>query len=124
MQNRKQRSVDDQGLWIAYQLAQDGAPQGLKVAPEVAYPPMQRGGMKTYGSGEQVREDAPNLAQERTFGFNTSKLLEEGKGNGLRVGELLEGLVTSSFRVELVVDGRPLGRTKWSGPLLRGPTVG
>jgi hypothetical protein len=101
MQNRKQRRVDDQGLGFSYQLAQDSAPQGLKVAPEVAYSPMQRGGMKTHRSGEQVTEETPNLAQERTLGLNTSKLLEEGKRYDLRVRELLESLVASPFRVPL-----------------------
>jgi hypothetical protein len=60
--------------------------------------------MKTHGSREQVTEEAANLAQERTLGLNTSKLLKEGKGYDLRVRKLLEGLVASPFRVELVVD--------------------
>src|SRR5918994_582184 len=103
MQNPKQRGVDDQGLWIAYQLRQDGAPQGLKVAPELAHPPMQRGGVKTHSSGEQVPEEALNLAQERTLRLHASKLLEEGEAYDLRVRELLEGLVVSPLWIEEVV---------------------
>jgi hypothetical protein len=49
---------------------------------------MQRGGVKTHGSGEQVTEEALNLAQERTLGLDSSKLLEEREGHDLRVREL------------------------------------
>jgi hypothetical protein len=38
---------------------------------------MQRRWLKTHGCGEQVTEEAPNLAQEGTLGLNTPKLLEE-----------------------------------------------
>ena len=64
---------------------------------------MERGGVKTDGCGEQVREKAGDLAQEGTLGFNTSKLLEEREGYDLRVSELLEGLVVTSFGIEPVV---------------------
>ena len=93
MQNRKQGRVDDEGLGFSHQLGQDGAPQGLKVAPELAYPPVQRGGMELYDSREQVREKPGDLAQEGTLGLNTPKLLEEGEGDDLRVREPLERLV-------------------------------
>ena len=73
------------------------------MAPELAYATMERGGVKTGGSGEQVREKAGDLAQEGTLGFNTSKLLEEREGYDLRVRELLEGLVVTSFGTEPVV---------------------
>ncbi len=73
------------------------------MAPELAYATMERGGVKTDGSGEQVREKAGDLAQEGTLGFNTSKLLEEREGYDLRVSELLEGLVVTSFGIEPVV---------------------
>jgi hypothetical protein len=52
---------------------------------------MQRGGVKTHGSGKQVREEADYLAQERTLRLHPTKLLEEGKRDDLRVGEFLEG---------------------------------
>src|SRR5215204_2665182 len=44
MQYRKERGVHDQGLRIAHQLGQDGSPQGLQITPQLAYPPMKRGG--------------------------------------------------------------------------------
>ena len=53
---------------------------------------MQRGGLKTHGSGEQVPEEQGNLAQERTLTLHASKLLEESEGYNLPVQELLEGL--------------------------------
>ena len=53
---------------------------------------MQRGGLKTHGSREQVSEEQGNLAQERTLTLHASKLLEESEGYNLRVQELLEGL--------------------------------
>jgi len=40
---------------------------------------MERGGVKTDGSREQVREESGNLTQERTLGLDTSKLLKEGE---------------------------------------------
>src|SRR5829696_5431217 len=104
MQNREQGRVDDQGLGITHQLGQDGAPQGFQEAPEVAYPPVQRGGMEAYDPGEQVREEPGGLAQEGAFGLHTSKLLEKSEGYDLRIRELLEGLVASPFGVEPVVD--------------------
>ena len=83
MQNRKQRRVDNQGLRFAYQLGQDLFAQGLKVAPELAYPPMEGGGVKTHHSGEQVREEAGNFAQERALALDTPQLLKEGEGYDL-----------------------------------------
>ena len=83
---------------------QDGAPQGLQEASELAYPPMQRRGVKTYDPREQVREEAFGVAQEGTFGFHASKLLEEGEGYDLRIRELFEGLVASPFGIEPIVD--------------------
>jgi hypothetical protein len=88
---------------IADQLGQDGAPQGLKVAPEVAYPPVQRGEMKAYDPRKQVREEAGNLTQEGAFRLHTSKLLEKGEGHDLRVRKFFESLVASPFGVEPIV---------------------
>jgi hypothetical protein len=89
MQNRKQCRVDDQGLSIAHQLSQDGAPQGLQEAPELAYSPVQRGGMEAYNAGKQVREEALGLAQEEgALGLNSSKLVEKGEDHDLRIREL------------------------------------
>lgn len=48
-------------------------------------------------------EEAGSLSQERVFGLYASELLEEGEGENLRVGELLEGGVAGSTRVDLVV---------------------
>ena len=53
---------------------------------------MQRGGLKTHGSREQVPEEQGNLAQERTLTLYASELLEESEGYNLRVQELLEVL--------------------------------
>src|ERR671938_1459687 len=64
---------------------------------------MERGGVKTHGSGEQVREEAGNLTQERTLGLHASKLLEESEGDDLRIRELLESLVEVPFGIEVVV---------------------
>jgi hypothetical protein len=59
--------------------------------------------MKADGSGEQVREEAGDLAQEGAFGLHPSKLLKEGEGYDLRIGELFEGLVAPPIGVEPVV---------------------
>jgi hypothetical protein len=83
-----------------------------------------RGGMKTDSSGEQVTEEAPNLAQERTLGLHASKLLEERKGHDLRVRELFEGLVEASFGIEPIVSVVHSAEQNSSRPLPRGPTVG
>jgi hypothetical protein len=83
MQNRKQRRVDNQGLRFAYQLGQDSAPQGLQVAPELAYPPMEGGGVKPHDSREQVPEEASNFAQQRALALDTPQLLKEGEGYDL-----------------------------------------
>src|SRR5215210_5908547 len=104
MQDRKQRGVDDQRLGIADQLGQDSAPQGLQKPPEVADAPVQRGGMEAEDSGKQVREEAGELAQEGAFALHPSKLLEEGQGHDLRIGELFEGLVAPPFGVDPVID--------------------
>jgi hypothetical protein len=64
---------------------------------------MERGGVEAYGSGEQVREEAGDLAQEETLGLHAPKLLEEGEGHDLRIGEFLEGLVAAPFGVEPIV---------------------
>ena len=47
-----------------------------------------------------MREEASDLAQEGTFRFHPSKLLQEGEGDDLRVGETLEGFVMLCFGVE------------------------
>jgi hypothetical protein len=83
MQNRKQRRVDDQGLWIAHQLGHYLSAQWLKVAPELDYPPMEGGRVKTHDSGEQVREEAGNFAQERALALDAPQLLKEGEGDDL-----------------------------------------
>jgi hypothetical protein len=49
---------------------------------------------------KQVREKPRNVAQEGTFGLYTAKLLQEGEGYYLRVGELLEGFVASPFGIK------------------------
>ncbi len=59
--------------------------------------------MKTHGSGEQVREEPGDLAQEGALGLHASKLLEEGEGHDLGIREFFEGFVVSSFGVEPVV---------------------
>ena len=49
--------------------------EGPVHTPELAYATMERGGVKSDGFGEQVPEEAPNLAQEGTLDLNTPKLL-------------------------------------------------
>ena len=105
MQDRKQARIDDQGLGIADQLSQDGAPQGLEVATELAHATVQRGGMEAYDSREQVREEPLGLAQEGALGFDAPKLLlEECEGYDLGGREFFEGLVVVPFGVEPVID--------------------
>jgi hypothetical protein len=103
MQNLKQRRVNDQGLRIAYEFGQEGAPQGLEVAPRLAYLPMEGGRVKTHHSGEQIREEPGSLAQERALALDAPQLLKEGEGYDLRIRELLEGLVVAAFGVEVIV---------------------
>jgi hypothetical protein len=43
VQDRKQRRVDEQRLWIADHLGEDVAAQRLQEAPKLPYPPMERG---------------------------------------------------------------------------------
>jgi hypothetical protein len=104
MQHLKQGRVDDQGLRIAYQLIQDGTPQGLEEAPQLADTTVQRGRMEAYDPREEVREEPGSLAQEGAARLHASKLLEEGEGYDLRIREFLEGLVASPFGVEPVVN--------------------
>jgi hypothetical protein len=104
MEHLEQGRVDDQGLRFAHQFAQDGAPQRLQEAPELAHSTVQGGGMKADDPGEQVREEAGDFAQEGALGLHPSQLLKEREGEDLRVRELLEGGVASSSRVEPVVD--------------------
>jgi hypothetical protein len=62
---------------------------------------MQRGGVKTHGFGEQMREEAGDLAQERTLGLHATKLLEEGEGHrprGPRAGRALGGTASKEVK--------------------------
>lgn len=80
MQNRKQRRVDNQGLRFADQLGHYLSPQGLKVAPELTYPPMEGGRVKSHHSGEQMGEEPGNFAQERALALDAPQLLPGGRG--------------------------------------------
>jgi hypothetical protein len=56
--------------------------------------------MKANDPRKQVREEPSDLAQEGTFGFYPSELLEEREGEDFGIRELLEGGVVSSSGVE------------------------
>ena len=47
MQDRKQSRVDEEGFRLADQLRHHPSPQGLKEAPQLAYPPMEGGRRKS-----------------------------------------------------------------------------
>jgi hypothetical protein len=64
---------------------------------------VERGWPIAHDPREKVREEAGGLAQERVFGLYAPELLEERKGEDLRVGELFEGGVAASARVEPVL---------------------
>src|SRR5215211_1221231 len=100
MQNRKQSRVDDQGLRVANELGKDKAPQWLQEMAQLPDPAVQGRRPKPYDPRKQVREEPLCVAQEGAFALHASKLLQEGEGNDLRVGELLERLVMPRFRVE------------------------
>lgn len=93
MQRAEQSGVDQKGLRIAHQLADDLPPEGLQKAPELAYPPMERGRVKPHDPGEQVREKSLGVSQEGALGLHAPQLLQESEGDDLRVREPLEPLV-------------------------------
>src|SRR5829696_8203034 len=89
VQNRKQSRVDDERLGITDEIGKQEAPQGLQKTPQLPDPAVQRRRPEPYDPREKGREKPFYVAQEGTFGLNSSKLLQEGKGDDLRVGELL-----------------------------------
>lgn len=56
--------------------------------------------MKVRHPREQVREEAPSIAQERALTLDASQLLEESERDDLRVREPLERTVPVPSRVE------------------------
>jgi hypothetical protein len=64
-----------------------------------------RGGVKTDGSGEQVREEAADLAQERPLGLHASRSCWKSARVMTSESEspLFEGFVVASFGIEPVV---------------------
>src|SRR5829696_9202329 len=100
MQYLKERGVYKEGLGLSDQLGDDLFPQGLKEAPELPHPPMQRGGVHPHYPREEVDEETLQVAQEGTFALHTPKLLEERQGYDFRVRELLERLVAVGGGVE------------------------
>jgi hypothetical protein len=65
VQHRKQGRIDDQGLGLSYQLGQDGTPQGLQEAPQLAHSAVERGGMKVDDPWEQVREEPGTFSRKK-----------------------------------------------------------
>src|SRR5215207_9709724 len=100
VQNRKQRPVHKQRLRVSDHLGKDLAAQRLQEAPELSHPSMQRGRMQPHHSGEQVRKESLDVAQERAFALHTAQVLQERQGKHLRVGELLERMVAKPAWVE------------------------
>lgn len=113
MQHLKQRRVDDEGLRIAYQLGQDGAPQrraararckGSRKRLSLRRRRLSEDGHSPpHHAGEQVREEPLGLAQEGLLALHAPKLLEECDRNDLRVREALERGVALAARVEETV---------------------
>jgi hypothetical protein len=58
VQNRKQRPVDDQCLWIPDQLGHHLSTQGCQESSPFPDAAVKRGRVKTYHSGKKVREES------------------------------------------------------------------
>jgi hypothetical protein len=61
---------------------------------------MERGRVKAYDPGKEVREKPFGVSQERALGLDAAQLLEERQGQNFGVREPLYGLVASAPRVE------------------------
>jgi hypothetical protein len=75
--------------------------------------------VKTHHSGEKVREESFDIAQERAFALHASKLPEESQGDDFRVRKPLERLVAPRTGVEQRVG--TVDKTKQAGNLLFRP---
>jgi hypothetical protein len=100
MQDFQQSRVYEQGLRISHQFGKDLLSQRLQIAPELPHPTVQRGGVQPHHARKQLREEPLGVAQKRAAGLHPSQLLEERKGDHLRVREALYGLVAPSTGVE------------------------
>jgi len=61
---------------------------------------MERGRVKAYDPGKEVREKPFGVSQKRALGLDAAQLLEERQGQDFGVREPLYGLVASASRVE------------------------
>ncbi len=73
---------------------------------------MERERSKTDHPREEVREKASGLTQKGALRLRTSKLLEEGEGDDLRVGEPLEGGIPLSSGIEVSVGIASISQNK------------
>ena len=96
MEDFQKRRVHKQGFRLAYQLGEDLPPQRFQEAPELLHAPVERGRVQPHHSRRQVREEPLGIPQERAFGLDATKLLQESEGDHLRVRKALYGLVASS----------------------------